>query len=162
METFLIILAGIFVITGFLGSVLPVLPGPPLSFLGLVILHLTNVAQFSSTFFIVWAIIVIVVQLLDALIPIWGTKKFGGSKRGVRGSVIGLFAGLFMGPFGIVIGPFLGALLGELSANKNSKEAIRAAFGAFMGFIVGTVSKLIVAGFMIYYFVEAMIIHYKS
>jgi uncharacterized protein YqgC (DUF456 family) len=67
-----------------------------------------------------------------------------------------------MGPFGIVIGPFLGALLGELSANKNSKEAIRAAFGAFMGFIVGTVSKLIVAGFMIYYFVEAMIIHYKS
>lgn len=162
METFLIVLAGIFVLTGFIGSVLPVLPGAPLSYIGLIILHLTDVTQFSTTFIVVWAVIVIAVQLLDAIIPVWGTKKFGGSKRGIWGSTIGLFAGLFMGPFGIVIGPFLGALLGELSANKKSDEALKAAFGAFIGFVAGTVSKLIVSGFMIYYFVDAMIRYYQS
>jgi len=162
METFLIVLAGVFVITGFLGSVLPVLPGPPLSYIGLIILHLTDVSEFSVTFIIVWAVIVIAVQLLDAIIPVWGTKKFGGSKRGIWGSTIGLFAGLFMGPFGIIIGPFLGALIGELSANKKSDEALKAAFGAFIGFVTGTVSKLIVSGFMIYYYAEAIIKYYQN
>ncbi len=104
-----------------------------------------------------YVIIVIIVQILDYYIPIWGTKKFGGSKRGVWGSSLGLIAGLFAGPWGIILGPFVGALLGELSANKSNKEALRAAFGAFVGFLLGTISKLIVAGFLIYYYFEALI-----
>lgn len=157
MDILLIVIAGVFVFTGFLGSVLPVLPGPPLSYLGLIILHLSNVVQFSTTFLVVWAAIVIAIQLLDAFIPVWGTKRFGGSKRGVWGSTIGLIVGMFLGPVGIVAGPFLGALLGELSARKNTEDALKAAFGAFLGFVVGTVSKLVIAGFMIYYYVEAVL-----
>jgi len=157
MDLFLIIIAGIFVIIGFLGSVLPILPGAPLSYLGLVILHFTQKVEFTSNFLILWAVIVIFIQIFDAVIPIWGTKKFGGSKRGVWGSTLGLIAGMFLGPLGIILGPFVGALIGELSANNNTKDAVRAAFGAFLGFIIGTVSKLIVAGFMIYYYVTALI-----
>ena len=157
MDLFLIIVAGILIVIGFLGSILPVLPGPPLSYVGLLVLHFTDKVQFSTNFLIYWAIIVVLIQVLDAFIPIWGTKKFGGSKQGMWGSTIGILVGMFFGPIGIVFGPFIGAFIGELSANKNNTEALKAAFGAFIGFIVGTVSKLIIAGFMIYYYVEALI-----
>ena len=157
MDIFLILLAALFLLVGLLGSVLPVLPGTPLSYVGIILLHLTEKVQFSTQFLVFWAVVVVVVQLFDYFVPIWGTKKFGGSKRGVWGSSLGLIAGLFAGPWGIILGPFVGALLGELSANKSNKEALRAAFGAFVGFLLGTISKLIVAGFLIYYYFEALI-----
>ena len=103
-----------------------------------------------------WAAVVVLIQIFDYYVPIWGTKKFGGSKRGVWGSSIGLVFGLFLGPLGVIFGPFVGALLGELSANKNMNDALKAAFGAFVGFIIGTVSKLVVGIFMIYYYLTAV------
>lgn len=157
MDLFLIILAGVLLLTGFLGSILPVLPGIPLSYGGILLLHFTEKYQFDNNFLILWAVIVIIIQILDYYIPIWGTKKFGGSKSGVRGSIAGLLLGMFFGPLGIILGPFVGALIGELIAKKPTEKALRAAFGAFMGFIVGTVSKLVVAGMLIYYYIVTII-----
>lgn len=157
MDTFLIILAGIFVFGGLIGSVLPILPGVTLSYIGLLMLHFTDKYQFSNQFLIVWAVIVVLIQVLDYVIPIWGTKKFGGSKRGVWGSSLGMVAGIFLGPWGVVLGPFVGALLGELSDKKGVRDAMKAAFGAFLGFIVITVAKLIVAGFIIYYYIDMLV-----
>ncbi|KOH45883.1 DUF456 domain-containing protein [Sunxiuqinia dokdonensis] len=158
MDYALIVLGALFMITGILGAILPVLPGPPLSFVGLIFLHLTERYQFSTNFLIIWGVITVVVYLLDYLIPVWGTKKFGGSKRGVWGSIIGLLLGMFLfPPFGIVVGPFLGAVLGELSSGKQSREAFRSGFGSFLGFLVGTLLKLIVSGMMAWYFVAEMV-----
>ena len=157
MDIFLIIAAGILLLIGLLGSVLPVLPGIPLSYLGIILLHLTSVVQFSSRFLVILGIVVIVVQGLDFIIPVWGTQKTGGSKAGVRGSVIGLLTGFFMGPWGIIIGPFFGALIGELLVGKTSQKAIKAALGAFLGLLTGTILKLALAGIMIYYYVETLI-----
>lgn len=157
MDIFLIILAGILLFLGLLGSILPVLPGTPLSYLGILLLHFTSKVEFSIEFLVLWAILVILVQVLDYIIPIWGTKKFGGSKFGVWGSMLGIIVGMFFGPLGIIFGPFIGAIIGELLAGKASKEAIKAGFGSFVGFLLGTISKLIVAGFLIYYYVEAII-----
>ena len=151
METLLIILAFTCIIIGIIGSVLPVLPGVPLSYGGILILHFTDKVQFTTEFLIFWAVIVIVVQLLDYYVPIWGTKKFGGSKRGIWGCAIGMVVGLFFGPWGIVLGPFVGAIAGELSGGKQTQEAIKAGFGSFMGFLLGIVSKLIVGGFLLYH-----------
>lgn len=151
METLLIILAFACIIIGIIGSVLPVLPGVPLSYGGILLLHFTEKVQFSTQFLIFWAVIVIIVQLLDYYVPIWGTKKFGGSKRGIWGCAIGMVVGLFFGPWGIVLGPFVGAIVGELSGGKQTQEAIKAGFGSFMGFLLGIVSKLIVGGFLLYY-----------
>lgn len=95
MEYVLIVLGIIFMISGILGCVLPVIPGPPLSYIGLLLLHFTEKYQFSPRFLIIWAIITGVVYALDYIIPAWGTKKFGGSKRGILGSIIGLVVGLF-------------------------------------------------------------------
>lgn len=156
METLLIILAFICIAVGIIGSILPVLPGVPLSYIGILLLHFTDKIQFSTQFLIFWAAMVIIVQLLDYYVPIWGTKKFGGSKRGIWGCAIGMVVGIFLGPWGIILGPFVGAIAGELSSGKQTQAAIKAGFGSFMGFILGIVSKLIVGGFLLYYAIGAV------
>ncbi len=157
MDVFLIIAAGILVVLGFLGCILPVLPGAPLSYLGVLLLHFTSYAPFSNEFLIFWAVVVIVVQILDYYIPVWGTKRFGGSRWGSIGSAIGVIIGLFLGPWGIILGPFAGAVIGELLYGRASGEALKAGLGSFIGFLAGTVVKLIVAGFLIFYYVKALI-----
>lgn len=96
MDIFLIILAGLFLLIGLFGSVLPVLPGVPLSYVGILLLHFTDRVQFSTNFLIFWAVMVFIVQLLDYISPILMTKKFGGSRRAVWGSTLGLIVGCFL------------------------------------------------------------------
>jgi uncharacterized protein YqgC (DUF456 family) len=173
MDILLIILGAICLLLGLIGCVAPVLPGVPLSYLGLLLLHWTDRVQFSWQFLAVWGVVVVVIQILDYFISAWGTKKFGGTKYGVWGSTIGLFVGLFMGPLGIVIGPFIGAVLGELiyfnrhpqttlseteqNKNSNFNRALRAGFGSFIGLLTGTLIKVICCGVMIAYFVKELI-----
>ena len=156
MDIILIISGSLLIILGIAGCLLPILPGPPLSYLGLIAIHLTSKIDFSSKFLISWGIIVIVVSILDYVIPIWGTKFFGGSKYGVWGSMLGLLAGLFIPPVGIIIGPFIGAVAGEMLAG-NRQNALKAGFGSFIGFIAGTVVKMLVSLIMLYYFITALI-----
>ena len=159
MDYVLIVLGVLFMISGILGCVLPILPGPPLSYLGILLLQFTSKSQFSTRFMIIWAVITVVVYALDYVIPAWGTKKFGGSKRGVWGSIIGLVIGLFFfPPFGIIIGPFLGAIIGELSSGKDSGSALKSGFGSFLGFLAGTLLKLIASGMMTWYFFKELIV----
>ena len=167
MDIVLIILGALCLLAGLVGCVAPVLPGVPLSYLGLLLLHWTDRAQFTWQFLTIWAVIVVVIQVLDYLIPAWGTKKFGGTKYGVWGSTIGLFAGFFLGPLGIIIGPFVGAVLGELiyfnrhpqaipAQDKKTRfnRALRAGFGSFIGLLAGTLIKVVCCGVMIAYFVK--------
>ena len=98
----LLALAGlVLIVIGILGCVLPIIPGPPISFLGLLVLHFTERVQFTGKFLFWMAALAIFVTVLDYIVPIWGTKKFGGSKRGMWGAMIGLVIGLFIGPIGI-------------------------------------------------------------
>ena len=154
MDTFLIVLAGLFLVIGLIGSVVSKLPGTLLCYLGIVILQYSSIAEFSVHFFIKWGVLVIAVQGLDYFVPNWGNRKFGGSKKGVWGSLIGMFAGMYFGPVGIISGAIAGAFTGELFAGKDSNTAIHHAISSFTFFILGTVSQLIVAGIMIYYYVD--------
>lgn len=157
MDIFLIILGAICLLVGILGCVLPVLPGVPLAYCGLLLLHATDKVQFSWQFLVIWAVVTIVVQVLDSVVPIWGTKKLGGSKMGVWGSTLGLLVGLFFGPWGIVLGPFLGAVVFELIDGKNTRLALKAGWGSFVGLMTGTILKLICCGLMTYYFIAELI-----
>lgn len=153
MDILLIILGAICIIVGILGCFLPIIPGPPVSFLGLLLLEWTEKSPFDSDTLWMWGLIAAGVTALDYVVPVYGTKKFGGTKRGVWGSTIGLIVGLFFGPLGIILGPFIGAFLGEMSTGKaTNKEALRAAFGAFVGFLVGVIIKLIASGWMAWLF----------
>jgi uncharacterized protein YqgC (DUF456 family) len=136
-----------FIILGIIGSFIPVLPGPITSWIGLLLIHLTNVIPYNWTFILTTFTIALFVYILDYIIPALGTKKFGGSKYGIIGTTIGLIVGLiFLGPFGIIIGPFIGALTGELIYdNQNSNRALKAAFGSLIGFLFSTGLKFIVS-----------------
>lgn len=157
MDAVWIILGSIFMLLGVAGCVLPLLPGPPLCFGGLLLLQLQETPPFSTSFLITWALIAVAVTALDYVIPLFGTRKFGGSKYGIWGCTIGLIAGLWLGPLGIILGPFIGAFIGEYMAQNNSGQAFKAALGSFIGFLLGTLLKLIVCVVMIWYFVAALI-----
>lgn len=155
MDVLWIILGVILMVAGIAGCILPFLPGPPLCYLALLLQQVKEDAPFNEKFLWVWAGITLVVTVLDYVVPIYGTKRYGGSKYGVWGCTIGLIAGLFFGPVGIIIGPFVGALVGELLANSDSEKALKAALGSFVGFLVGILLKLIVCFIMIYYFIQS-------
>ncbi|HEY3402677.1 MAG TPA: DUF456 domain-containing protein [Ohtaekwangia sp.] len=157
MDVVWIVLGSILMLAGLAGCVLPLLPGPPLSFLGLLVLQLRTEPPFTAKFLIVWGVITVIVTALDYVIPLYGTRKFGGSKYGIWGCTIGLIAGLWLGPLGIIIGPFVGAFIGELMAQNNSGHALKAAFGSFVGFLLGTLLKLVVCLVMVWYFVMALV-----
>lgn len=158
MDVLLIIAGSILMLAGIAGCILPVLPGPPLSYLGLLAIQISSHHPFSTKFLVIYALIAVIVTVLDYFVPVWGTEKFGGTKKGVWGSGIGLLLGLFFfPPFGIIIGPFLGAVVGELIAGKAMNNALRAGFGSFIGFLAGMVMKLGVSLLMGFHFVKALV-----
>jgi len=146
MELFLVGVALLLMILGIIGSFLPVLPGPLTSWTGLLVLHFTDGVELSQTFLIVTLLVAVFIYVLDYIIPVLGTKRFGGSRAGMIGTTVGLIIGLLSPiPFGIIIGPFIGALIGELIHRNDMEKALKAAFGSFLGFIASTFLKFIVA-----------------
>ena len=157
MDIALLILGFVLTVIGILGSFLPVLPGPPISWIGLLLLHLTEAVPQNWTFLGITAAVALLVLALDYIIPAMGTKKFGGSKAGMIGTTVGLVVSLvfpILGIFGIIIWPFVGALVGELFNKTDQKTALKAAFGSFMGFLTGTFLKFLVAAIFLGLFIS--------
>ncbi len=150
MDIVLLILGFILLLVGLAGAVLP-LPGPPLSFVGILVLNYSKFANFSSNLLFILGTLTILITVLDYFIPIWGTKKFGGSKWGTIGAGLGLVVGIFLGSFGLFIGAFIGAFIGEYLNNKNHIIALKAALGSFFGLIAGIIFKLTLCLVMLYY-----------
>lgn len=154
-----LITGAILILLGIVGSVLPVLPGPPLSFIGLFLFALINnfSPPLTSTFIIIMLIITIGVTVLDYIIPLIGAKKYGTSKWGIYGSIIGMIIGVFFSPFGLLLGAFIGAVLVEWIVSRKEKQALKAGWGIFVGSFFGTILKLVVSGIMAYYSAMAML-----
>lgn len=145
----------LFVLLGIVGSFLPVLPGPLTGWVGLFLLHQSDRIPQDNTFLLTSFAIALLVFLIDYVIPALGTKKFGGSKKGIIGSTIGLVIGLlFLGPLGIIVGPFLGAYSGELLNKTEQKQALKAALGSLIGFLTGVFLKFAVALVFCFYYIK--------
>jgi uncharacterized protein YqgC (DUF456 family) len=151
----LIILGLILGIAGLVGCILPMLPGPPLSYIALIILSFArNWEPFSTTFLIVMAVLTGIVLILDYIVPAAGAKKYGASKWGIWGSVFGMILGLFVfPPFGLFLGGFAGAFAGELLAGKGNEAALRAGWGVLFGNVVGIGIKLGLCAVLLFYYV---------
>ncbi len=156
MTTLLIITGFILIIIGLAGSILPVLPGPPIAYAGLLIQQFREPDPFTIPFLLLWLAVVVMVVVLDYYIPVWGTKKFGGSKYGMWGCTLGFIAAFWMGPLGVVIGPFAGAFAGELISGKSAEQSLKAAFGAFLGFLGGSFIKMAVCVVMGIYLMNSI------
>ncbi len=154
MDLFLTIAGIILLVVGIVGCVLPIIPGPIIGYFSLLVLQFKSNPPFTLRFMVIFALVTICVTILDYIIPVYGTKKFGGTKKGIWGATIGLILGLFFfPPVGIIIGPFLGAFLGELIGGKDTKFAFKSGLGSFLGFISGVFMKLALCFVMGYYFV---------
>ena len=163
MEYLIYLLAVLFIIVGIIGDVVPGLPGVPISYAAMLLLHFFTDINYSVSTLVIYGIVCLLITVLDYFVPIWGTKKFGGTKAGVRGSTIGLIIGVIvlpllgvvLGPFGIIgiiAGPFVGAYIGEKMSGVDDTLAWRSAFGSFVGFMAGTLLKVvysIVIGFVV-------------
>jgi uncharacterized protein YqgC (DUF456 family) len=159
MDIALLIVGFLFTIAGLFGSFLPVIPGPPLSWLGLLLLYLTEAVPNNWWVLGVGLLIAVLVTVLDYVIPAYGSKKFGGSKYGAWGATIGLIIGLFLPiPLGFLIGAFLGAFIGEWLHKQDSNQSVKAAFGSFLGVMASNFMKFIVSlgflGFYLWIFVK--------
>jgi uncharacterized protein YqgC (DUF456 family) len=147
MDTFLLITGLLLTIIGIVGSFIPVLPGPPLGWSGLLLLYLTSIVPMDWWILSITLGLAIIISILDYVIPAIGTKKSGGTRYGMWGTTIGLILGLLSPiPFGFLIGAFAGAFVGEMIYDsKDTSRATKAAFGSFLGFLTSTFIKLTVS-----------------
>ncbi len=160
MATALYIIAVVLAIVGLVGSVVPVLPGPTLSWIGWLLLLLVpgGTSGVTLTSVIVWGVVLLLVSLLDYFGSTWLTSRLGGSKWGTRGCFIGMMIGMFcFPPAGLIVGPFIGAFVGELIGNASTGKALKVAFASFLGFLLTTGLKLIYSGVLLFFIARAAI-----
>ncbi len=165
MEILLVLVSFGLVLVGIIGSFVPFIPGPVLAYAGLLLLHFgSGMVSISSFILVILGILVVVIGILDYLMPIYGSRFFGGSKYGAWGSSIGLLIGIltsWFGPWGIVFGPFAGAFFGELIFGQTTEKAFLAALGSFLGFLgstfVALLYCLIVSFVSIFYLLKSLI-----
>ena len=155
-EIIITIVGLLLVILGLLGSVLPILPGPPVGFVGLLLMAVAR--QFSKplTPILILALATLGVIVFDYLLPLVMSKKYGASKWGVWGSVIGMVVGLFLTPLGALFGAFVGAVIGEWIVHRKQNMALRAGFGVVLGSLLGTALKLGLSGLILWYSIRAL------
>jgi len=149
------VLGAVLLVVGFIGCIIPALPGPILAVLALVLISIPG----SWSLFPVWVLVLlaavgIAVTVLDNVLPALSSKKAGAGKPGVWGSVVGMIAGSFVfPPIGTILGAFVGALLGEMIFNRENKQPLKAALGVFKGTVLAMLLKLVATGIMAYYFI---------
>lgn len=141
----LLFVAFLLALVGIVGAIVPALPGPPLSFVALLIAYFFGDGEITSTTLLVMFVLTVVVTVFDYVAPVWLTKLGGGSKYAVWGSTVGLLVGLFFMPLGLLAGPLVGAFVGELWHNQQAGKAVRVAMMSFIAFLLTTGLKLILS-----------------
>lgn len=143
METILIVIAILLILGGLAGSILPVLPGPPIAYGGILLAHFFTYIHFSTTALILYGVFTALILAVDYVIPAYWVKKTGGTKWGSNGSIIGMLIGIvFFPPVGMLIGTFAGAVIGEVLAGQNQEAAFKSGIATFFGFLAGTFLKV--------------------
>lgn len=159
LDVLFYVLAGVLVLVGIAGTVLPALPGLPLVFAGMLLAAWTG--DFEQVGWLPLVVLGLMTALslgIDFLATAMGAKRVGASRLAVAGAIVGTFAGLAFGPVGVFVGPFVGALAGELLHSRQVGQATRVGFGTWVGILVGTVLKLGLAFAMLGLFALAWII----
>lgn len=151
MDTFLAVTAIVLSIAGLAGCIVPMLPGPPISYVAMLLAACMSASSITGVMLVTFLLVTVAVTAADYFLPAWLARRFGGSRAGVVGATVGMVAGFFiLPPIGIVLGPFLGAVIGELTVDRSdTARALRVGFGAFLSFVVGTGIKLAASAAML-------------
>lgn len=152
------ILALVFAVIGIVGCVLPLLPGPVLTYAGLLCAYGCSYSDLSVTALVAWGAATLVAIVADYFLPALMTRVMGGSKAGEIGATIGMVIGIFFSfsVVSLILFPFAGAVIGELIRDRSdSGRAFRSGFGSFLAFAVGTGLKLAVCiGMFVHIFAD--------
>ncbi|MBW1912201.1 MAG: DUF456 domain-containing protein [Deltaproteobacteria bacterium] len=157
--TVLLITLGILLaLAGLAGCLIPIIPGPSLSYLALIAISLARDWEpFSPLFLIIMACLMTVVMILDYVVPVIGASRYGASKPGILLSVVGMLLGIFFfPPFGIFIGAFIGGVAGEIMAGSRGEKALKVGWGIFIGNMAGIGIKLAYALAVIFFSVKGI------
>ena len=158
MDFIIIIIVILLLLIGLIGCIIPALPGPPISFSGLLLFHFFTSYNLEEDTLWLLAAVVVAITFLDYWLQVYGVKKFGGGKKAINGTILGLVLGLLLfPPFGLIIGPFVGAFLGaKMEAKEDTNRAIEIALGALAGFLGGTVLKFAVSIYISILFINQL------
>ena len=152
------LIGSIALVIGFIGCVIPALPGPILGYIGLILISIPGGwALLPVWLLVLLGVLALAATILDNVLPSLGSRKAGAGKAGIWGSIVGMIVGSFFTPIGTIVGAFVGALLGELIFNRENKEPLRAAIGVFKGTMLAILVKLTVTGVVGFYFVRGVI-----
>lgn len=156
-DIFMAALGVILGLLGIIGSIIPAVPGPPVSWLGVLVMYLHFDGCMTPQKLWLWLGITVVVTIIDFVVPPKITKFTGGSKAAVWGSTIGMILGIFLTPIGMILGGLIGAFVAEYAwGSKDGLNSTTAALGAFVGFLVGTGLKLFAAVWMLTIIIAAI------
>ena len=155
-DTIIYFVAFGFMIFGIIGSILPLIPGPIMSYIGLLLIHYFVDLNFTDKELFMYGIVTILVFLSDYILQFLGVKNMGGKKYALYGTMVGVVVGLFFPPFGLILGPFLGALTGAILEKNPHKNAFKIAFGALLGFVFGTIVKLSYSLYILYLVINTL------
>ena len=157
MDILLMVFAFLLLVASIVGCVLPVLPGPPLAYAGILLLHFTDKIHFTTHQLVIWLVVVVVLQVVDYITPLLGSKYSGGTSFGNRGCIAGTILGMFFMPWGLIIGPFVGAIAGEMMGGQDLAQAIRAGIGTLLGYLFGTLMKVVVCFYFVVQGISVMV-----
>lgn len=158
MSTALIILSILLAITGIVGSIIPGLPGHPLNYIAMWLLQ-WSIGPFSIAILITFGILTVLILILDYLIPIIAAKKYGATKLGIIGSILGMMIGFFFTPIGMIIGTIAGAIAGDMISGRTGAQATKSGIATFIGTLASTGMKLVLSGLMTGMIVYEVIIY---
>jgi hypothetical protein len=158
LDILLWLLVALLVVIGLAGTVLPMLPGVPLVFAGLLLAAwIDGFAHVGWSLLLVLALLTLLSLVVDLAASSLGARGAGAGRAAMLGAAVGTLVGLFFGLVGLVIGPFLGAAAGQFLVRQNVIEAGRAGVGAWVGFVLGSLAKLALGLVMVLIFVVAWV-----
>ncbi|MCS6978975.1 MAG: DUF456 domain-containing protein [Flavobacteriales bacterium] len=143
MEVVWVVGAFVCFITGLMGAFLPVIPGPPLTFAGLLLLYGTELYAPPLWVSLGAGLMMALITVADYVLPVYFTRRFKSSPWATRGATVGMVVGLFLfPPWGILLGPVCGAFVGEWLASRSVGQSLRSAWASLAGFFSGMLLKL--------------------
>ena len=159
MTILIIVFSIILLILGVIGSILPIVPGPPLSFVGLLLLHLFTPFVIQEDYLFLFGISAALITFLDYWLQVYSVKLFGGGKASTIGVVVGIVLGVFIfPPVGVLVGPFLGAYIGAIvESDFDLVKSFKIAFGSLIGFLGGTILKFVYSIIVIWQYLDFLI-----
>ena len=155
-EILMWVLAGALVLAGLAGTVLPVLPGAPLIFAGLLLAAwIDDFQRVTWVTLLVLGLLTLASMATDFIATALGARRVGATRLAVIGALVGTVVGLLFGIPGLIFGPFIGAVVGELMSHGGVQQASRVGVATWLGLIFGTIAKLAFALMMIGVFAAA-------